>query len=44
LELKKNLFELGRNILEEILEDMDEYLRECELKKKDWDFWAICKE
>ncbi|HHW32497.1 MAG TPA: ISLre2 family transposase [Clostridiaceae bacterium] len=37
LGLKENLFELGRNMLEEILEDMDEYLRGCELRKKDWE-------
>jgi hypothetical protein len=29
LELKEDLFKLGRDILEEVLEDMDDYLRNC---------------
>jgi hypothetical protein len=31
------LCELGRNIVTEVLEDMDEYLRNCEIRKKDWE-------
>lgn len=37
LGLQESLFELGRNILTEVLEDMDEYLRKCEIRKKDWE-------
>ena len=35
--LQESLFELGRNIVTEVLEDMDEYLRNCEIRKKDWE-------
>ena len=31
LGLKEDLFKLGRDILKEVLEDMDEYLRNCEI-------------
>jgi len=37
LGLQASLFELGRNIITEVLEDMDEYLRKCEIRKKDWE-------
>lgn len=37
LSLQESLFELGRNILTEVLEDMDEYLRNCGVRKKDWE-------
>ena len=37
LGLQESLFELGRNIVTEVLEDMDEYLRNCEIRKKDWE-------
>ncbi|MGI6777800.1 MAG: ISLre2 family transposase [Acetivibrionales bacterium] len=37
LGLQENLFELGRNIVKEVLEDMDEYLRNCGVRKKDWE-------
>lgn len=37
LGLQASLFELGRNIVTEVLEDMDEYLRKCEIRKKDWE-------
>lgn len=37
LDLQDNLFELGRDILKEVLEDMDEYLRNDEVRKKSWD-------
>jgi hypothetical protein len=37
LELKEDLFKLGRDILEEVLEDMDDYLRNCEVRKQDWE-------
>jgi len=37
LELKENLFELGRNIVTEVLEDMDENLRKSEARKKEWE-------
>lgn len=37
LGLQESLFELGRNIVTEVLEDMDEYLRKCEIRKKDWE-------
>lgn len=36
LGLRESLFELGRNIVIEVLEDMDEYLRGCAVRKKDW--------
>jgi hypothetical protein len=37
LGLRESLFELGRNIVTEVLEDMDEYLRNCAVRKKDWE-------
>lgn len=37
LGLQDNLFELGREILIEVLEDMDQYLKSCELRKNDWE-------
>lgn len=37
LGLQESLFELGRNILTEVLEDMDEYLRNCGIRKKEWE-------
>ncbi len=37
LGLQESLFELGRNIITEVLEDMDEYLRKCGIRKKDWE-------
>jgi hypothetical protein len=37
LDLQESLFELGRNILTEVLEDMDEYLRNCGIRKKEWE-------
>jgi REP element-mobilizing transposase RayT len=37
LDIKESLFELGRDILTEVLEDMDEYLRNSEARKKSWD-------
>jgi len=37
LGLKESLFELGRNIVTEVLEDMDQYLRDCSVRKKDWE-------
>jgi hypothetical protein len=37
LELKEDLFKLGRDILKEVLEDMDDYLRNCEVRKQDWE-------
>lgn len=35
--LEVNLFELGRNILAEVLEDIDHQLRNSVLRKKDWE-------
>jgi len=35
--LKENLFELGRNILTEVLEDMDKYIKNSELRKLIWE-------
>ena len=35
--LKEELFELGRNILQEVLEDMDQHLRESGVRKKKWE-------
>lgn len=35
--LQENLFELGRNIITEVLEDMDQSLRESAIRKKDWE-------
>ena len=35
--IQENLFEFGRNIVKEVLEDMDEYLRKCEVRKQDWE-------
>ena len=33
LGLRESLFELGRNIVTEVLEDMDQYLRNCAVRK-----------
>jgi len=38
LGLKEDLFKLGRDILKEVLEDMDEYFRNCEIRKQYWDY------
>ena len=35
--LQESLYELGRNIIIEVLEDMDQYLRESAVRKKDWE-------
>lgn len=35
--LQENLFELGRNIIIEVLEDMDKTLRESAVRKKNWE-------
>ena len=35
--LQKDLFELGRNIITEVLEDMDQYLRESGLRRNKWE-------
>jgi len=37
LGLKESLYELGRNIVTEVLEDMDQHLRDCAIRKKDWE-------
>lgn len=37
LDLEEDLFELGRNILVEVLEEMDEYLRKSWRRKKKWE-------
>ncbi|WP_243120216.1 UPF0236 family transposase-like protein [Caloramator sp. E03] len=37
LGLREELFELGKNILTEVLEDMDEYIRNSEHRKKSWE-------
>ena len=37
LGLKEDLFELGRNILVEVLEEMDEHLRNSGLRKNNWE-------
>ena len=37
LDLQEDLFELGRDILTEVLEDMDEYLRNSEVRKRKWE-------
>lgn len=37
LGLKEDLFKLGRDILKEVLEDMDEYFRNCEIRKQYWE-------
>jgi hypothetical protein len=37
LGIKEDLFELGRNILVEILEEMDEHLRKSGLRKNNWE-------
>jgi hypothetical protein len=37
LDLRENLFELGRDILAEVLENMDEYLRNSEVRKRKWE-------
>lgn len=35
--LQEDLFEFGRNILQEVIEDMDEHLRNSVLRKKQWE-------
>lgn len=35
--LQEDLFEFGRNILQEVIEDMDEHLRKSGLRKKQWE-------
>lgn len=35
--LQEDLFELGRSILQEVIEDMDEHLRNSNLRKKQWE-------
>ena len=35
--LEEDIFELGRNIIKEVLEDIDEYLRNCEVRKEYWE-------
>lgn len=35
--LQEDLFEFGRNILQEILEDMDDHLRTSGVRKKEWE-------
>jgi hypothetical protein len=35
--LQEDLFEFGRNILQEVIEDMDEHLRTSSLRKKQWE-------
>lgn len=35
--LQESLFELGRNIVKEVLEDMDDYLRNSAIRLKDWE-------
>ena len=35
--LQEDLFELGRNILQEVIEDMDEHLRTSGIRKKQWE-------
>jgi hypothetical protein len=35
--LQESLYELGRNIVTEVLEDMDQHLRESAVRKKDWE-------
>lgn len=35
--LQEDIFELGRNILQEVLEEIDEYFRTSEVRKKDWE-------
>ncbi len=37
LGLNEDLMQLGRDIITEVLEDMDEYLRKNEVRKKDWE-------
>ena len=37
LALQKILFELGRDIITEVLENMDEYLRNSGVRKKKWE-------
>jgi len=43
LALRENLFELGRNIITEVLEDMDEYLRGSAMRKKEWEIVSLRK-
>lgn len=35
--LQEDLFEFGRNILQEVIEDMDEHLRTSSVRKKQWE-------
>ena len=35
--LQEDLFELGRNIITEVLEDMDDYLRRSGVRKNKWE-------
>jgi hypothetical protein len=35
--LQEELYELGRNIIQEVIVDMDEYLRESESRKQHWE-------
>jgi REP element-mobilizing transposase RayT len=37
LDLRENLYKLGRDILTEVLEDMDEYLRNSGVRKNSWE-------
>ncbi len=37
IELQEELFELGRNILQEVLVDMDNYLRKSGTRKQHWE-------
>lgn len=37
LGLRESLFGLGRNIVVEVLEDIDQYLRDSTIRKKDWE-------
>jgi len=37
LGLQETIFELGRSVIIEVLEDMDEYIRGCGVRKKQWE-------
>ena len=37
LGLNEDLMQLGRDIITEVLEDMDEFLRQDGIRKKDWE-------
>ena len=37
LGIQENLYELGRNIVQETLEDMDEYIRDLGVRKNNWE-------